>query len=265
MIHTAIYAQTWDGTPCIIIGALNWAFLTINICFYAVIAVITYLRVCREIYFNYGKYDYKLWLFALAGSIIFQALNIQNNGKRDYWCAARSGQINSAIILFSIIGVVLVIILFCYMNILRKIYVHTHSTPSTSSYSRNENNAGNIVIETNAEIERKALKKILSYIAMFMLQWIPMLISQGARLVQNENPWVYIMGAIGRSFGGIGNVIQYIINEGFITKVNINISDDNNDNDNILLKSNNSDNQLESHINNDDNKIIIINEDSSNE
>lgn len=47
--------------------------------------VITYLRVCREIYFHYGKYDYKLWIFVLAGSAVIQVMNVQNNGKRDYW------------------------------------------------------------------------------------------------------------------------------------------------------------------------------------
>jgi hypothetical protein len=47
--------------------------------------IITYLRICREIYLNYGKYDYKLWLTVIAGSIIIQLVNIQNNGKRDYW------------------------------------------------------------------------------------------------------------------------------------------------------------------------------------
>ncbi|RGB31266.1 hypothetical protein C1646_764260 [Rhizophagus diaphanus] len=263
MIHTAIYAQVWDDAPCKVIGAFNWAFLTINLCFYVVIAIITYFRVCREIYFHYGKYDYKLWLYVLAGSSALQVLNIQNNGKRDYWCAAKSGQINSAIILFSTIGIVLIVILFCYLSILRKIYFHINDSSTSSSSNHNDDdNVRSAVIENHTEIERRAAKKILSYTAMFMLQWIPMLISQGARLVENEEPWVYIMGTIGRSFGGVGNVIQFIINEGFIVKTNINISDDNNDNNNILLKSNNnSDIHLESHINNsNDNKIIIISE-----
>jgi len=36
----------------------------------------------------------------------------------------------------------------------------------------------------HSEVERKADKRILSYIAMFILQWIPSLIAQGARLVK---------------------------------------------------------------------------------
>src|SRR5947207_15980859 len=83
-------------------------------------------------------------------------------------CAAKSGQNSSAIILFSTITIALVIILFCYISILRRI----HNFMMTS------------VLEQHAEIERKATKKILSYMAMFMLQWIPMSISQGARIVK---------------------------------------------------------------------------------
>ncbi|RGB29273.1 hypothetical protein C1646_818609 [Rhizophagus diaphanus] len=254
MLHTAIYAQVWDDMPCRIIGALNWAFLTINICFYAVIAIITYLRICRDMYLNYGKYDYKLWLIIIAGSIIIQLVNIQNNGKRDYWCAAKSGQFNSAIILFTTITIVLSIILFCYISILRKVHKAPEFLSSSSSSSRNENTANVrvIALEHYSEVERKAAKKILSYIAMFILQWIPMLISQGARFVLNEEPWVYVMGTIGRSFGGIGNLLQFILNEGFFPKS----YDINYDNENSGISLEN----MKPKINSRDDKIIIINE-----
>lgn len=99
-------------------------------------------------------------------------------------CAAKSGQINSAIILFSTIGIVLILILFCYLSILRKIRIHINDSSSSSSNRDNDDNVRSAVLENHAEIERRAAKKILSYTAMFMLQWIPMLISQGARLVK---------------------------------------------------------------------------------
>ena len=121
----------------------------------------------------------------------------------------------------------------------------------------------------HSEVERKADKRILSYIAMFILQWIPSLIAQGARLVKVKYSinlminkknfyFVYLFYLIlikifrmknlgfmlwelqvkqlkllikkyvilnlinifltGLSFGGIGNVIQFIINEGFIPR-----------------------------------------------
>ncbi|GES95850.1 hypothetical protein GLOIN_2v1490005 [Rhizophagus clarus] len=221
MIHTAIYARVWDDIPCKIIAVFNWAFLTINVCLYVVIAVITYLRICRGIHFNYGKYDYKLWLIVIVGSLIIQLINLQNYGKREYWCAAKSGQFYSAIILFSIIAIILIIILFCYLSVLKKIHktinflkLLSSSNQNDRRYSRN----GNTSVERCTEFERKATKKILSYIAVFILQWTPISISQGARLVLDDAIWVYVMGSIGRSFGGIGNMIQFIINEGFISR-----------------------------------------------
>ncbi|CAB4391254.1 unnamed protein product [Rhizophagus irregularis] len=89
---------------------------------------------------------------------------------------------------------------------------------------------------------------------MFILQWIPMLISQGARFVLNEEPWVYVMGTIGRSFGGIGNLIQFILNEGFFPKS----YDINYDNENSGISLENT----KPKINSRDDKIIIINENS---
>jgi hypothetical protein len=59
---------------------------------------------------------------------------------------------------------------------------------------------------------------------------------------------------LGRSFGGIGNVIQFIINEGFTPK-----SYDTTYNNDIVLENTKSN---KSNINSGDNKIIIINEDN---
>ncbi|GBB87683.1 hypothetical protein RclHR1_14170002 [Rhizophagus clarus] len=190
MIHTAIYARVWDDIPCKIIAVFNWAFLTINVCLYVVIAVITYLRICRGIHFNYGKYDYKLWLIVIVGSLIIQLINLQNYGKREY-CVLK--KIHKTI------------------NFLKLL---SSSNQNDRRYSRN----GNTSVERCTEFERKATKKILSYIAVFILQWTPISISQGARLVLDDAIWVYVMGSIGRSFGGIGNMIQFIINEGFISR-----------------------------------------------
>jgi hypothetical protein len=114
--------------------------------------------------------------------------------KQLYRCAAKSGQINSAIILFSTIAIVLTMILFCYISILKKIHKTINFLRSTSnqddrtSNTRNENTTDDDRISVldqyrYSEVERKATKKILSYITMFILQWIPMSISQGARLV----------------------------------------------------------------------------------
>ena len=104
-----------------------------------------------------------------------------------YRCAARIGQINSAIILFTTINIVIIIVLFCYLCTIKKIRNQTpESLASPLSIQSIRNNQVSSYVRTivpnqYSEIERKATKKILSYITMFMLQWVPMLISQIAR------------------------------------------------------------------------------------
>ena len=78
--------------------------------------------------------------------------------------------------------VVLAIVLFCYISILKKIR-HQVSTLSSISQS-NRKNQNEKASDQYTEIERKATKKILSYIVVFMFQWVPMLISQIARFVK---------------------------------------------------------------------------------
>ncbi|PKC69321.1 hypothetical protein RhiirA1_456130 [Rhizophagus irregularis] len=64
-------------------------------------------------------------------------------------------------------------------------------------------------------IEKKTLKKVLTYILIFILQYVPVLIYNMCRILKIQN---FIIGVIVSSvicLGGIGNVIQYMCNEGF--------------------------------------------------
>jgi hypothetical protein len=136
---------------------------------------------------NYATLAEIKWLFNF-GTIQYLFFKIFFKIKNNSFCrcAAKSGQINSAIILFSTITIVLTLILFCYISILKKIYNTPDFLTSSSLNSRSSNttNDGRInALEYYSEVERRAAKKILSYIAMFILQWIPMSVSQGARFV----------------------------------------------------------------------------------
>ncbi|GES97461.1 hypothetical protein GLOIN_2v1717715 [Rhizophagus clarus] len=218
IMHTVTNAQVWYEPICKTMSILNWAFITINLSFYSVIALMTYLRICHEKYCDCGRYEWKVWIIVFATSLILQLMNFPNHGARKYWCAGRTGQVRSPLILFAVITVSLLIICFCYMSIYLKI-INVQNRPITtlSKDSDNENGIGNEVLEQRAEIERRAAKKIMSYVLVFIIQWVPLQISGAARFFLNDDTWVYMIASIGRSFGGIGNAIQYIINEGWVT------------------------------------------------
>ncbi|PKY48394.1 hypothetical protein RhiirA4_445320 [Rhizophagus irregularis] len=255
IMHTAIRGRVWDDPVCQLMSVFNWAFISINLCFYCVIAITTYLRICHEKYFDYGRYDYKLWLIVLITSTILQIINIPNHGGRKYWCAGKPGQVRSPMILFVMITSSLLIVCFCYMNILvRIINIQNPSISALSKDSANENGIGNDVLEQRAEIERRAAKKILSYVVIFIMQWVPVQISAAARFFLNDHTWVYLVTSIGRSFGGIGNAIQYVLNEGWVTRESTEYD---------TTKSQETDNKSTS-LNNDNYKLLELNNNNNN-
>uniref|UniRef100_U9TEL5 G-protein coupled receptors family 1 profile domain-containing protein n=1 Tax=Rhizophagus irregularis (strain DAOM 181602 / DAOM 197198 / MUCL 43194) TaxID=747089 RepID=U9TEL5_RHIID len=178
VIHTAIYAEVWGQPMCNIICILHWLFLLINLSLYGVIAVTTYLRICHEKYFYRGKYDYKIWVIIITAAIIFQLININNHGPR---VTEDQG---------------------------KEYLLHY--------YSKNEE----IKIMNRlriSEIEKKAAWKIISYILLFILQWLPVQINIATRWTTIRETWTYILGAL-VTFGGIGNAIIYICNEGWYSR-----------------------------------------------
>ncbi|CAG8595897.1 1771_t:CDS:2 [Funneliformis caledonium] len=210
IIHTAIFAQIWDQPMCRIISTVHWGILTINLTLYSVIASITYTRVCCEIYFEYGPYDYKLWLIVIGISATFQVINIPNHGARKFWCFGRSGQIVSSSILFVLVTLSLIVILFCYIRILQSLM--SKRDDDESSITNADDELDSAAMRKREEIEKKekrAAKKIISYMLVFLLQWTP---------VQIDDAWIYILAATGQLLGGIGNAVNYILNEGYISR-----------------------------------------------
>ncbi|CAG8560865.1 7507_t:CDS:2, partial [Diversispora eburnea] len=49
-----------------------------------IIAIITYLRICREIYWNYGKFDWKLWTIAGSMTAILSFMGTRGYGANKY-------------------------------------------------------------------------------------------------------------------------------------------------------------------------------------
>ncbi|CAG8484303.1 5874_t:CDS:2 [Diversispora eburnea] len=70
--YTAI--SVWSQPVCGILSGLTYLFVTMNLAFYGTISVTTYIRVCRECYFDLGKYDYKLWTIVFFVSATLQLM-----------------------------------------------------------------------------------------------------------------------------------------------------------------------------------------------
>ncbi|CAG8515115.1 10820_t:CDS:2 [Funneliformis mosseae] len=81
-----------------------------------------------------------------------------------------------------------------------------------SSITNADDELDSAAMRKREEIEKKekrAAKKIISYMLVFLLQWTP---------VQIDDAWIYVLAATGQLLGGIGNAVNYILNEGYISR-----------------------------------------------
>ncbi|CAG8570711.1 19863_t:CDS:2 [Cetraspora pellucida] len=70
-----------------------------------------------------------------------------------------------------------------------------------------------------SDVELRVTVKVLGYVLVFILQWIPTIPYEIYQIYGNAPTWMYCMVAASINMGGIGNAIFYIINEGLSRNV----------------------------------------------
>jgi len=92
---------------------------------------------------------------------------------------------------------------FCYCRILQQI----NSADIESLATENRFN-------WRLNVERRATRKILGYVLIYVVQWGPAVPYMLLLLLNQEPLWLYFICATAVNFGGIGNSILYVVNEG---------------------------------------------------
>ncbi|CAG8503845.1 18874_t:CDS:2 [Gigaspora rosea] len=193
-----------------IVGILNVTHTAINARVWDQPIMTTYLRVCRQFYFDLGKFDYKLWLVILAITAIFQLIAGPYYGARKYWCAAQANNIIIPIVCFTLISLIFLLVIFCYISILKTLLGHAmefqidENNIDEKDVKVKNNNPGSELARTRSRLEKRVSNKIISYVLVFILQWTPVQIFCAAKFFD-----------VSINFGGLGNAIQYILNEGW--------------------------------------------------
>ncbi|GBB96333.1 hypothetical protein RclHR1_02730005 [Rhizophagus clarus] len=222
--HTVIYARVWEQPMCTIVGVSFWFFVSLNLSLYGVISIMTYIRVCREIFFDTGKYDYKLWTIIFLIILALQILAGPFYGPGKYWCIGKAKTIVLSVTNFTLCFILLLVTLICYILIYQTIEAtfaegeeidNNDDENNDNRDNRNNNNDIDYTTISQAKyvMEKKASVKIASYILVFFIQWTPVQVSNIGSWCNIDEPWVYVVAVIGVNLGGIGNAIQYVINE----------------------------------------------------
>ncbi|CAG8816511.1 3427_t:CDS:2 [Gigaspora margarita] len=160
----------------------------------------------RKKFCDTGKYDWKLFLPSIILALALSLCALKTYSSAKYWCAAVPNTITIPLFSFIVTLLVLFICLFCYIQTIREIRANKKQqlrhfgSQDTSRYSLND-------------IEIKVSIKVLGYILVYIIQWIPTVIYDLYQYFGNVHPWVYCMVAISINMGPIGNMIFFIINE----------------------------------------------------
>ncbi|CAG8807034.1 32829_t:CDS:2, partial [Racocetra persica] len=75
-------------------------------------------------------------------------------------------------------------------------------------------------------VEPIVVRKIIGYVLIFIIQWTPSMIYVFGQIINYDEMWIYLVTDATVNLGGIGNMIQYIINEGWRNDPNADINDD---------------------------------------
>ncbi|CAG8591498.1 13620_t:CDS:2 [Ambispora gerdemannii] len=212
--YTLCNSKTLPEIPCAATGWATAILSFINQFIFLGISIITYLRVCQHKPIELGRFDYKLFTFScLLTGIALAIVSRDGYGAQKYWCAnkvkARASLITPIVEIIS----VTVISLACYAATLRALVRNRRELKKGTVFASQ--------YHTIDRIEERVTRKIITYVLFFNLQWLPIAVYAGAALTEAATEtWVYYVGVIGLSFGGIGNAIAYVMNEGWLPNYN---------------------------------------------
>ncbi|EXX77367.1 uncharacterized protein OCT59_018876 [Rhizophagus irregularis] len=297
MLYPNIYGVPWSSSVCKVIGGVTSFAIAINMTLVGLLAFLTYLRICRKMYIDLGRYDYKGVLFVLITSSTYSLISIPSYDSGKYWCFTNNNSIRILPILTLTLNfTVLIITIFSYSSILIEInsirFMNEHSKERnernvnissnensnensineisinenisnesnednegnegnegknnnnddnsnnnnnnnnnnkknsfisrtrsmlsrSNSNNNNNNNENNTTKKNTKKIEPIVVRKIIGYVLIFIIQWTPPMIYVLGQIIDYDPLWVYLITDATVNMGGIGNMIQFIINEGW--------------------------------------------------
>ncbi|CAH1768518.1 10495_t:CDS:2, partial [Entrophospora sp. SA101] len=220
--YGVIYKRPLEFPACSIIGSLLVFSTSLSTNLVVSISVVSWLRVVRGIWIDFGKCDYKLWVVLFSIGSFYFAFIVRNVSEHKYWCAPDYTDKFFSILAISVVLLTLSIITYCYAHVLMLIKRadYRSNMKSNSGDNSGSNNGSSSGILKN-KFERKVFKKILTYVLVFLIQYIPCLVYEVVTVMnpgKQENGIVALIALTAFNLGAVGNFFQYITNEGFSLK-----------------------------------------------
>nr|CAG8436292.1 1750_t:CDS:2 [Entrophospora candida] len=231
--YGVIYKRPLEFPACSIIGSFLVFSTSLSTNLVVSISVVSWLRVVRGIWIDFGKCDYKLWAVLFSIGSFYFAFIARNVSKHKYWCAPDYTDEFFSILAISVVFLTVSIITYCYAHILMLIKrADYRSNMKSNSSDNSESNNGSSSGILKNKFERKVFKKILTYVLVFLIQYIPCLVYEVVTVMnpgKPENGVVAQIALTAFNLGAVGNFFQYITNEGFSLKRSLSSAASNNE------------------------------------
>ncbi|CAI2176706.1 3435_t:CDS:2 [Funneliformis geosporum] len=122
------YELLSSGNLCQIIGFNMSLLITMNMILMTIVAIKTYLHICKRIIVNFGTYDWILFTSIFAFSLPFSIIIavFEGYGKDNYWCYMnRMNNFSSKISMICLVILAYIVIMtttFCYLKVIKTIH-----------------------------------------------------------------------------------------------------------------------------------------------
>ncbi|CAG8582185.1 19717_t:CDS:2 [Gigaspora margarita] len=162
--YTSLNGHSIQGDACKIVGGMVAFIVTSNLTLVGLISLSTYLRVCKKITLEMGRYDYRFFLIICLISILISLVGINDYGPSRFWCYNSPSNPITPLITISLIFLILFITSFCYIMTLLEVNIQQSGIGNvilyisyegwTNRYGESKNcstNASSGYSETNQE------------------------------------------------------------------------------------------------------------------
>ncbi|RHZ54793.1 hypothetical protein Glove_423g65 [Diversispora epigaea] len=172
-IYPMIHHSQWKEPYCRILAGVSIAVTILKRNMVVIIAIVTYLRVCKEVYWNYGKFDWKLWAIAGFMTVVLSFMGVKGYGANKYWCSTKASTMSVSLISLLLSLIVVLVCIFCYSSIILAVRAIRINKIKAAGNNIDTETSTISNISMPSEIEVRAIKKISSYILVYIIQWFP--------------------------------------------------------------------------------------------
>ncbi|KAJ3319395.1 hypothetical protein HDV06_006348 [Boothiomyces sp. JEL0866] len=192
----------WDGVMCSGIATCFGFTVYLNMGIFAAVLFQLYANIVLNIKIDFGKGDYKLFIFVCTVSAGISLGSIPTTGQDPFWCFDKMHGSDKTI---EILAICISSILFdtiCFCGF--KVFLALKSP----DFSRNKSKV--------SQITEMTTRKILTYVIVFILEWTPQVPVMFGGILNYYSDWIYLVSNIGLGSGG------FLMNERLKERIAIN-------------------------------------------